>query len=50
MKSSNKSQNKGFDLSAKQVEKLSSHAVIKAVLIDGKWVTVFNKLKNKTFH
>lgn len=45
-----KKQTKGLTLSAKDVKKLSSHAVIKAVLIDGKWVTVFNKLENKTFH
>ena len=45
-----KKQTKGLNLSAKDVEKLSSHAIIKATLIDGKWVIVSNKLANKTLH
>jgi hypothetical protein len=50
MKTIKKPQNKGFTLSAKDVEKLCEKAVIKAVYLDGKWVTVFNKLEQKTYH
>jgi hypothetical protein len=45
-----KKTNKGITLNAKDIQKLSDAAVIKAVFIDGKWVTVFNKLQNKTTH
>lgn len=47
MKTTKKQQTKGLTLSAKDVEKLSEKAIIKAVLIDGKWITVFNKV---TYH
>lgn len=50
MKTTKKQQNKGFTLSAKDVEKLCEKAVIKAVFVDGKWITTLNKLENKTIH
>lgn len=50
MKTTKKPQNKGFTLSSKEVEKLSEKAIIKAILINGKWITTLNKLENKTIH
>jgi hypothetical protein len=45
-----KKQPKTIKIPSKVVKQLSEKACIKAVLIDGKWVTVFNKLENKTYH
>lgn len=50
MKTIKKTQNKGFTLSSKDVEKLCEQATISAILIDGKWVITTNKLDNKTIH
>ena len=40
----------GYTLTAKDLKKLSDAAVIKAVFVDGKWITTVNKLQNKTIH
>jgi hypothetical protein len=50
MKTTKKPQNKGFTLSSKDMKKLSDQAVIKAIYVDGKWITTVNKLANKTIH
>lgn len=40
----------GYTLTAKDMQKLSDQAVVKAIYVDGKWITTVNKLANKTIH
>ena len=45
-----KTKSNGYKLTAKDMQKLSDQAVVKAVYVDGKWITTVNKLANKTIH
>ena len=40
----------GYTLTVKDMQKLSDQAVVKAIYVDGKWITTLNKLANKTIH
>ena len=40
----------GYTLTAKDMQKLLDQAVVKAIYVDGKWITTLNKRANKTIH